>query len=83
MSIRRQAPFALGLALATVGAVLIVVLARQGQAALNQLPVRNASAPDDALSVCTVVGWVLLAVGLLLITPATWFRWLEKPASAH
>ncbi|HEY3967412.1 MAG TPA: hypothetical protein VGM05_22820 [Planctomycetaceae bacterium] len=83
MRIRRRADVVLGVVLLVLGAALITSLALNGHVVAAQLPHWRGAAESGILSLYSAVGWISLFVGFLLLAPAKWFDWLEKPRNSH
>jgi len=83
MRIRFHTDSAIGLALLIAGLLLVASLALNGHAIAALLPHWRRVSELEVVTAYSVAGWLFLFVGSLMLAPAKWFDWLEKPHNPH
>ena len=83
VKIRHSAQVASGMVIFLMGAGLVTGLILNGHVAALRLPHWPGAAESHILSGYAAVGWISLLAGFLLLAPAKWFRWLEKPRNSQ
>ena len=83
MRIRLRTYSAIGLALLVAGSLLTASLVLNGHAIAVLLPHWKRASERDVVTAYSAAGWLSLFVGFLMLAPAKWFHWLEKPHNSH
>jgi len=83
MRIHSHADSAIGWALIVAGLLLLTSLALNAHAIAVLLPQSKGASELEVVTAYSVAGWLFLCVGSLILAPAKWFDWMEKPHNSN